>query len=641
MGKRKPTETAIQSQDSPCLPCKFRCGKTYTSKRCLDKHETWECEYNDYAVFRSAGEKSNPEIKKQAVTEEEKKNYHTLHTDPVLAKHLGRVGNIYSRFILAQAVKCIVPGFYPLLFVRSDSDIANAIGDICTINNYQLLKRLIEESEGFVNLPKELDCDIGEKKVNLSQLTKPNRTAFNLKHNNRGFDVKDASQFWKVTLWVADQESCTSTENGQSSENVASYDGQQSTPDGTLVFGDTPLSKACEESGGSGPVLARPTAGGPHRLLAQGPGEASPGRPPPGRPPNGRHPPGGPDGLPPGGPDGLPPGGPGGLPPGGPGGLPLADLLLADLPLVDLADRPLVDLSKQYNPPQRLFGLRGPLSAHPDDPQNPSPQAQAALQALQRNFTYQEARWILKHAAEPIKQYTNKQLIPSMLSDETLKNLTGLTRDQFYDFRNRYVMQQGRIFKVMPDAAALTVLLKMHKDDTYRELAAIFNVSGCNSDKIFWKVMEVIFLDNILPQRWAFQNRKSLNFYFDLLATKTQQHPREFEIYRHLCGQGQRLIVAVGDSTKFLLVKSSDHKLQRQTYLSRLHTNVATKMEIVDFDGDTILFFPLLASADPVLGDANIMVCQAELEENKQITGGLVRFVTGLPGFVICLILDK
>ena len=228
-----------------------------------------------------------------------------------------------------------------------------------------------------------------------------------------------------------------------------------------------------------------------------------------------------------------------------------------------------------------------------------------------------------------------------MLSDETLQNLTGLTRDQFYDFRNRYVMLQGRIFKVTPDAAALIVLLKMHKDDTYRELAAIFNVSGCNSDKIFWKVMEVIFLDNILPQRWDFQNRMSLNFYFDLLATKTQQHPRELEIYRHLCGQGQRLIVAVGDSTKFRLVKSSDHKLQRQTYLSRLHTNVATKMEIVDLDGDTILFFPLLASADPVLGDANIMVCQAELEENNQITGGLMRFVTGLPGFVICLILDK
>ena len=518
--------------------------------------------------------------------------------------------------------------------MRPDSDIVNAIGDICTINNYQLLKRLIEESdEGFVNLAKELDCDIGEKKVNLSQLTKPNRTAFNLKRNNREFDVKVASQFWKVTLWVTDQESCRSTENGQSSENVASYDGQQPTPDGTLVFGDTPLSKACGESGGSGPLLVRPTAGGPHRLPAQDPGEVSPGRPPSGRPPTGRPldgrpppsgpPPGGPDGPPPGGPDGPPPGGPGGPPPGGPG-------------------RPLPGgPQQQYNPPQGLFGLRGPLAAHPDDPQNPSPQAQAALQALQRNFTYQEARWILKHAAEPIKQYTNKQLIPSMLSDETLKNLTGSTRDQIYDFRNRYVMLQGRIFKVTPDAAALIALLKMHKDDTYRELAAIFNVSGCNSDKIFWKVMEVIFLDNILPQRWAFQNRMSLNFYFDLLATKTQQHPSEFEIYRHLCGQGQRLIVAVGDSTKFRLVKSSDHKLQRQTYLSRLHTNVATKMEIVDLDGDTILFFPLLASADPVLGDANIMVCQVELEENNQITGGLVRFVTGLPGFVICLILDK
>ena len=92
-----------------------------------------------------------------------------------------------------------------------------------------------------------------------------------------------------------------------------------------------------------------------------------------------------------------------------------------------------------------------------------------------------------------------------MLSDETLKNLTGLTCDQFYDFRNRYVTPQGRIFKVTPDAAALIVLLNMHKDDAYRELAAICNVSGSNSDYIFWKVMEVIFLDNILPQRWSFQ----------------------------------------------------------------------------------------------------------------------------------------
>ena len=68
------------------------------------------------------------------------------------------------------------------------------------------------------------------------------------------------------------------------------------------------------------------------------------------------------------------------------------------------------------------------------------------------------------------------------------------------------------------------------------------------------------------------------------------------------------VIVAVGDSTKFRLVKSGDHNLQRQTHLSQLHTKVAAKMEIVDLDGDTILFFPLLASVGPVLGDAKIMV---------------------------------
>ena len=153
--------------------------------------------------------------------------------------------------------------------------------------------------------------------------------------------------------------------------------------------------------------------------------------------------------------------------------------------------------------------------------------------------------------------------------------------------------------------------------------------------------MEQIFLDNILPQRWAFHNNGAFQFYLNELAIKTRRHPREFELYRHLCGPGDQLIIAVGDSTKFRANKSSDHHLQKQSYNGRLHGNFVTKMEFVDLDGDTILFLPLLASADPVLGDANILVSQADLEEGNQITGGIVRFANGFPGFVICILLDK
>ena len=45
-------------------------------------------------------------------------------------------------------------------------------------------------------------------------------------------------------------------------------------------------------------------------------------------------------------------------------------------------------------------------------------------------------------------------------------------------------MTQGWIFKVTCDAIAFIVSLKMSKEDTYGELAAIFNVSGSNSDYI-------------------------------------------------------------------------------------------------------------------------------------------------------------
>ena len=50
---------------------------------------------------------------------------------------------------------------------------------------------------------------------------------------------------------------------------------------------------------------------------------------------------------------------------------------------------------------------------------------------------------VLKRTAEPIKQYTNKQQIPSMLSDEALKNLTGLTRENIYYFHDNTRSYQG------------------------------------------------------------------------------------------------------------------------------------------------------------------------------------------------------
>ena len=69
--------------------------------------------------------------------------------------------------------------------------------------------------------------------------------------------------------------------------------------------------------------------------------------------------------------------------------------------------------------------------------------------------------------------------------------------------------------------------------------------------------------------------------------------------------------------------------------------NVVTKLELTDLDGDTILFLPLTCSTDPVLGDVNILVCQADLEQAHNINGGITRFLTGLPGYFVVLLLDK
>ena len=63
-------------------------------------------------------------------------------------------------------------------------------------------------------------------------------------------------------------------------------------------------------------------------------------------------------------------------------------------------------------------------------------------------------------------------------------------------------------------------------------------------------------------------------------------------------------------------------------------------MELIDMEGDTIPF-PLFESADPVHSDGNITLKQATLETANNIIGGLVRFLTGMPGFRIVLLLDK
>ena len=147
--------------------------------------------------------------------------------------------------------------------------------------------------------------------------------------------------------------------------------------------------------------------------------------------------------------------------------------------------------------------------------------------------------------------------------------------------------------------------------------------------------------DYALPQKWAFDNLMSLRVLFDMLVWKTRENPRVCAVYKPLLQAGEQLVVLCCDANPHYLATSTDHNLQRETYDEYHKGNVVKEMVITDLDGDVVLLLPLLASISPVCGDGNIMICQAQLEQNNNVTKGFVTLLTGLPGYHIILLLDK
>ena len=78
-----------------------------------------------------------------------------------VVNHLMNVKNCHSLVILAEELKCFVSGVYPLVSMRTDSKEWSKIEQYCSVNNYDLLRQIIEECEdGSIELLKEITINL-------------------------------------------------------------------------------------------------------------------------------------------------------------------------------------------------------------------------------------------------------------------------------------------------------------------------------------------------------------------------------------------------------------------------------------------------------------------------------------------------
>ena len=160
MAKRSskdPMETSPKLKIS-LQSCNFGCGLSFKSIPSKEKHEVWSCPLNPYVIAQSAGKLAVDRAHEaDSDARLSKRTTVVISQNEKVVKHLMNVKNRYSLVILAQELKCFVPGVYPLVFMRNDSKDRSKIEQHCSVNDYDLLRQIIEESEdGSVELLKEI-----------------------------------------------------------------------------------------------------------------------------------------------------------------------------------------------------------------------------------------------------------------------------------------------------------------------------------------------------------------------------------------------------------------------------------------------------------------------------------------------------
>ena len=304
-------------------------------------------------------------------------------------------------------------------------------------------------------------------------------------------------------------------------------------------------------------------------------------------------------------------------------------------------------------PPNGQFGLVGPfiplgLGRIPNAQiLNCRNQILAALAPVP-SMTFKDAEFLflsILNAQNKFKPLANPSYFPSSLNDTGFQDLTGLSKLQFYDLRNRLIfcgLDFSHLYKGNCDTELFRTLCYARSLVSQRSLSALTGTSKSKLQNHNWAIILSTVLNvTILPQFLFFNgNHLARVGYWNTLAAVTRRHAQQFEIYSPLCRNGEQLLVVVTDSTKYRTSRSNDVTARKATYCGYTAENDYTQMTLVDLDGNLIWASGLLNSRTPQHGDGNIIVDQILREQQQNLQNGFWAVICVSAGFKLVLLAD-
>jgi hypothetical protein len=227
----------------------------------------------------------------------------------------------------------------------------------------------------------------------------------------------------------------------------------------------------------------------------------------------------------------------------------------------------------------------------------------------------------------------NHLLLPSLIRPHLYKEYFGLTVQQVYQLRDRYVVPalaqaSMRPYLATADSLAILFLLKLRKDIDYVSLQLFFGDVGDGTlERWFHCILDFIYSQgNLLRDLRHLSNNQTMMHVLEDLHTATAANSRCYAVFQPILQNymnqnphlGQvKLVVIPWDSRHIPIPHTSCFSHQLLLYSTKIHGNAIVKLVGSGMDAKGRFLFLLAASTSPACTDQGIARYLLQVEANQ------------------------
>ena len=229
--------------------------------------------------------------------------------------------------------------------------------------------------------------------------------------------------------------------------------------------------------------------------------------------------------------------------------------------------------------------------------------------------------------------YLNHVLFPSLIRPHLYKEYFGLTVQQVYQFRDRYVvpaLAQSRLHPYLATADALSILflLKLRKDIDYVSLQLFFGDLGDGTlERWFHCILDFIYGNgNLLRDLRHLSFNLTMIQLLERLHSATVANSRCYAVFQEILQDYMnqnpllglvKLVIITWDSRHIPIPHSRCFTHQIRLFSSKIKGNAIVKLVGSGMDAIGVFLFMLAASTSPSCTDQGMARYLLEVEANQ------------------------